>query len=190
MIKVEKHILGSLSTCCYIVYDDITNDGVIIDCACEGEFLLSRVNTLKINLKAVLLTHGHFDHIGACAYFKNKGFKIAIHKDDKQKCLDNKFNLSIDFKNANINVFTPYIIWQSDLEFNFGSLVGKVLHTPGHSAGSVCYVIGNYIFSGDTMFNFGYGRTDFYDGSALKLRQSLKKIKTYLDIGYVLMPGH
>ena len=192
MILIKKFKLGEIETNSYLVYDSNTNDAVIIDapCGCKKEVYDSHANLL--NIKAVLLTHGHFDHIANGFEFVMAGIDVAIHELDKPKCRDNKLNLSINMATqSQINPFNPTVLFYGKSgEFQFGSIKGSFIHTPGHSDGSIVYVIDKYLFSGDTVFDFGYGRTDFYDGSAQKLRQSIRKINDILKKGYILCPGH
>ena len=140
----------------------------------------------------VLLTHGHYDHIGACKKFQNNGIKIAINLLDADKCESDELCLIKQFGNGEIlDTFKPDILFENEEDnLVLGSLNIKVIHTPGHSKGGSSYLIGNFLLSGDTIFEQGYGRTDFYDGSSIKLRQSIRKLLTYLNKGYILCCGH
>lgn len=191
MITVHKMLVGELNTCCYIVTDSLTNDTIIIDAGDEFEKINNYIECNNLNVNAVFLTHGHYDHIGACIYFKQKGVPIYIHEKDADKCENNNLNLSNRFCEHGIHTFKPDIlILGEEQDFKIGSIKIKAIHTAGHSEGGCSFIIENYLFSGDTIFNEGYGRTDFYDGSMLKLRQSIRKLIPYVQDGYILCAGH
>ena len=191
MLSVKKIICGELKENCYIISDLKTLDTLIIDPGCNFGAISKYIDQKNLNVCAILLTHGHYDHIGACKNLQDIGYKIAIHELDADKCTNNILNLSNSFSEIITKTFTPDILLFGDeKKLQFGSLNVTMLHTPGHSEGSCCYVIGNYLFSGDTVFDIGYGRTDFYDGNGQKLRQSIRKLSTYLIGDYVLCAGH
>lgn len=191
MINIKKIVVGNLNTNCYVVYDNLTKIALVIDPGSEFEKINSFIFKGNLNVKAVLLTHGHYDHIGACYKFKELNIPIYIHEKDADKCADNNLNLSNKFSEENINTFNAdRLIIADEDKLNICGINVFALHTPGHSEGGCCYVIGNYLFSGDTIFEHGYGRIDFYDGSGLKLRQSIKKLLPYINAGYIVCDGH
>lgn len=191
MINVTKIVVGELQTNCYVVADIKTKDTIIIDAGDNFNKIFEYVKENCLNIKAVLLTHGHYDHIGACSMFKQNGVPIYIHKLDADKCENNNLNLSNKFCDYGIKTFKPdFLIKGEQQELKIGSILVNAIHTPGHSEGGCSFVIDNYLFSGDTIFDCGYGRTDFYDGSMLKLRDSIRKLMPYINDGYVLCEGH
>ena len=191
MLEVNKIPVGNLNTNCYVAYDNKTKNGVLIDAGAEFDKIYNIIQKNGINLKAVFLTHGHFDHIGACNDFQKLGIPIYIHEKDADKCENNKLNLSSNFSEEEIQTFKPdYIIKGEEQVLQIENFKILAIHTPGHSEGSCCFIIENYLFSGDTIFEYGYGRTDFYDGSNLKLRQSIKKLLPYTNEKFVICDGH
>lgn len=194
MILCENFVCGELNENCYVVFDTISLDAVIIDPGLDNDFekIYKYILEKNLKLRMVLLTHGHFDHIGACKKFQDEGIPIAINKFDEPKCLSNKLSLMEEFGNGLVlNTFKPdYLFNFDEEEISLGTLKIKAIHTPGHSEGSSSFIIGDYIFSGDTIFENGYGRTDFYDGSSQKLRHSIRKLLPYLNSGYILKAGH
>ena len=191
MVIVKKLVVGDLNTNCYIVSDDLSNNSLIIDPGDDFQKINSYVSENNLIVKAVLITHGHFDHIGACYYLKNKGIPIYIHSLDADKCSDNDLNLSNSFSNIKTQTFVPDVLLFGDsFDFKIDTFNIKMIHTPGHSKGSCVYIIDRYIFSGDTIFDNGYGRTDFYDGSMIELRNSIRKISSYVNNGLILCAGH
>lgn len=183
---IYELVLGDLQEHCYI----FTNDNktcVIIDAGDEYEKIIDFVNSKNLQIIAVLLTHGHFDHCGACKQMQDDGVIIYIHKYDADKLYTDN-NMSKYFGYNFKNFYADYLLDEGEIKianYNF-----KVLHTPGHSKGSVCYIYENNIFCGDTIFENGYGRTDFYDGSIEELRDSIKKIMPYINEKYNLFYGH
>lgn len=204
MIKIKKLILGELFTNCYIVWSEITKDAIIIDPAESADTILSFINQNNLNARAVLLTHGHYDHIGACYDLQMKGIPIYIHEFDAAKCRNNYLNLSKQFApQLQVKTFEPNVLITGETFFyNFGSIELLGIHTPGHSDGSCSYVICNYknsdiknehekhLFSGDAIFDNGFGRFDFYDGSREKTIRTVKMLKKMVDDGYILHAGH
>lgn len=182
---IYKLILGDLLENCYIITKN--NNCVIIDAGDGYKDIIKFVSEHNLKIQGVLLTHGHFDHCASCLKLQENGIKIYVHKLDADK-LYGDGNLSkyfgVDFDNFHADVlFDEGELVISD--FNF-----KVIHTPGHSKGSVCFVYENNVFCGDTIFETGIGRTDFYDSSFTELMQSLKKLDFYLKNDYNFLRGH
>lgn len=181
--------LGSFATNCYIVSNG--GDAVIIDAPCNAEYIFRKITDDGLKLNAILLTHGHLDHIGAVSELvKLSECKVYIHALDNGKLSDNRLNLSEyfgvrdvikPFKKA-ISVHDGDVIKECGLEF-------EVLHTPGHTSGSVCFKIEDILFTGDTLFESSIGRTDMPDGNSTALMRSLEIISA-LDKNYRIYPGH
>ncbi len=184
-LKVKKFTCNILFENCYIVYDK--HKALIIDPGSDYFKINTFLKNNNLNVLAVLLTHGHFDHCLSCKKFQDDGAVVYIHKLDADK-LYSDGNLSsmfgIDFQ----KFYADCLIEEGDLEI--GEFEIKVLHTPGHSKGSVCYIIDNNFFSGDTFFKDGVGRTDFYDSSPYELKQSLNKLQHFFKNNYNFFYGH
>lgn len=147
----------------FIYYDGNTKEGVIIDPGAHADVFINYVKKENINIKAILLTHSHGDHIGAVGEIK-KALKcpIACHKCESDLLSDSSANLS--------GGFMAPVEYLADIEFNDGDMFKisencsvKVIHTPGHTPGGVCYYseVDKLLFSGDTLFYCSIGRTDF-----------------------------
>ena len=205
MIKIKKLTLGELATNCYIVWDEKTNDAIIIDPAESANIILNFVKQNNLNVWGALLTHGHYDHIGAGLDLQNAGIPIYVHILDAPKCNDNNLNLSSKFApQKNIKTFNPSALILGDTSFyNFGSIKLVTYHTPGHSEGSCSFTICDFedeekniishkhLFSGDAIFeNGGFGRYDFYDGSREKTVKTVKMLRKMVEEGYLLHSGH
>ena len=162
------------------------NDVIIIDPACKIEKLEPYINNK--NVLAVLLTHGHFDHIKTVdsLYDKYK-MPIYIHKDDEYLIRDKKQSTNFGLSEV-IYVSSPCMYYDEGLlkidDFNF-----EVIFTPGHTKGSVIYVFNDFIFTGDTLFKNSVGRTDLDGGSQRDLNASLRVFKEFKK-DYLVYPGH
>lgn len=183
---------GMFAVNSYIVISDAGN-AVLIDAPEGAGKILSEIEKSGAKLKKILLTHGHCDHIESLAEIAEKtGAEVFIHKFDAGKLTDDYENLSeyfsayLDaparhFENAK-TVSDGDIITQDELEF-------RVLHTPGHTSGSVCYIIDDVMFSGDTLFRDSIGRTDMPDGNYSVLAKTLEML-TEITENYRVLPGH
>ena len=179
---------GPVSVNTYIIYDEKTLNGFIIDPGGTYKRIVKEASDLGINLKAQLLTHGHFDHCGVSSQLQKDGVPVYVHKDDANK-LNSDGNLAGYFGIHFEKFIADHILNDNDI-INIAGFDIKVLHTPGHSTGSVCYVLGNNIFSGDTLFRLSIGRTDFPEGDYNKLQNSIKNKLFKLEGDYNVYPGH
>lgn len=188
-MKIISLQTGELFVNCYIVFKEGENAAVAIDPGGSEDKILYELQKNNLTLTHILLTHGHFDHIGAVRALKEKyGAKICIHKSDAPMLADPYKNLSIFVDNP-VAEPSADILLQDKQTINTGGMDIKVLHTPGHSEGSVCYMIEDVLFSGDTLFCMSVGRTDFPGCSTEKLMHSLNQL-TKLKENYEVYPGH
>ena len=173
----------------YIVFNDC-GDAIIIDPGSNYDDIINYINDKKLNVLGVLITHAHFDHIASCYKLQKLGYKIYVSKLDADKCL----NIDKCLASCNgfeIDLFTPdYLIDDVQNKIYLNTFEISVLHVPGHSAGGLAFIIGNNLFSGDVLFENGYGRYDFYDGDFNKIIKSVKTLLGYVNKGYLLYSGH
>lgn len=183
---VEKYVVGMLFTNSYVISNN--NECVIVDPGERYEAIANKIKE-KYSVKAILLTHGHVDHIDGIKFFN---CPIYIHKLDEEKLYNSYRSLyeMIDkktpFKKGDLNVIT---VEDGDIL----KLIGydfKVIYTPGHTNGSVCYYVNNELFSGDTLFNLSCGRTDFPSGDLSALNKSLKLLTKIIPRDTKIYPGH
>ena len=166
----------------------VTADGkncILIDCAQPR--VLSECERLGLTPKAVLLTHGHYDHIGGCGALYGAGARIYCGEDEKQLIFSDD-NRAI-FHGITIPEFAIYDTVKDGDELELYGMKIKVIATAGHTAGGVCYLIGSYLFSGDTLFYNSVGRTDLATGNPQELVKSVKKLYA-LEGDYTVYAGH
>lgn len=178
---------------CWLAVDEKTNKAALCDVGWYYDIVGEFIKKQGVEVEYILLTHGHFDHLmGAKAAAAELGAKIAIHALDKDGLSDTEVNLMGDFRvDAPFEPTTADIILNDGDTITIGESTLKVMHTPGHSAGSVCFIDeeGRNILSGDTVFYSTVGRTDLPTGSDADMYNSLKKIVA-LEGEYNIYPGH
>jgi len=185
----QKLELGSFASNCYIVGDDTTKEGLIIDPGAEASHILESVKALGLNIKWIVLTHSHIDHIGALTEVKEAtNARVAIHEKDAATLQDQShmrvFGLSVDNPPA-----PDWLLKENDV-IDIGNLHFKVLHTPGHTQGGICLLADGFVFSGDTLFNFGIGRADFPGSSYDQELDSIQRKLMVLPDNTIVYPGH
>lgn len=193
-MEIKTLVLSPLGTNCYLVKTG-EDRGVVIDPADDAEKILLKAEEMGISIKKILLTHGHFDHTGAAKEIKEKtDAPIYIHKDDECMLSDGNKALAyfcpeIPFEEKKADVLLKDGDTVTDGEVTF-----KVMHTPGHSAGSVCFLIEsvtekNIMFAGDTIFKDSIGRSDGYSGDYIVQRATLEKLRNLTE-DYIIYSGH
>ncbi|MDP8234116.1 MAG: MBL fold metallo-hydrolase [Candidatus Saelkia tenebricola] len=188
MVRVERVIVGEIETNCYIVWEEGSLNAVVIDPGEEAEIITQTLNKSRLSPEVVLLTHGHGDHIGGC---NELGLDVYIHEGDLGFLSKPELNLSIFVSTPvtvkqNTHVFKD----QDDLKFEKSGLAFKVIHTPGHTPGGCCFLIGDYLFSGDTLFRENIGRTDLPYASSDDIITSIKEKLFILPEKVIVYPGH
>ena len=187
MTEIKSEVFGDLQNNCYILTDKETGESALIDCTEDSEKMFSFID--GTSLKYILLTHGHFDHIGGVAAVKEKyGCQVVISQQDSPMTLSSKASLAA-YCGLNQSNFTANITVNDGDIITLGNTRIKVMATPGHTKGGVCYIADDNIFTGDTLFFCSCGRTDFPGGSSAEIMQSLKKIAS-LKGNYNIYPGH
>lgn len=187
-LQLEHEIFSN----CYLLVDEESGEAAIVDPAWYGEVVKNALDGENITLKYVLLTHGHFDHIfGVYGLQTERGAKVVIHSKDAGHLLDPKKSLAEgNFPEKQYPVIADILIKDGDV-LKLGNEEIKVMSTPGHTEGSVCYILekDRVIISGDTLFCMTAGRTDFPGGSDEKMIESFKRLIA-LDGDYRVLPGH
>jgi len=189
-MQVIQMAVGPIAANAYIVYKDIS-EAFIIDPGADADKIIKMLEKKGIaTVTHILLTHGHFDHIGAVADIKEKtGAKVCIHTRDASMLQSDKDNLSL-FAGVGVKKTNADVIFQGGETINAAGIDVSVVHTPGHSGGSVCYAAGENLFSGDTLFNRSIGRTDFPGSSESEYRRTLQITLPGLGRDYKVYTGH
>ena len=185
-----KHVIvGWLQTNCFILGDEETRTCAIIDPGQKAEKILEAVNELGYEVKMILLTHGHYDHVMAVPQIVEKtGAKAYIHKKDEWLlACEEVLRYGTRAEGYSVPRVDGYL--EDGQILKLGSLDIRVLHTPGHTAGCCVFLCGEAMFSGDTLFQECCGRTDLETGRLEQILRSLKRL-AQLEGNYKVLPGH
>ena len=179
MLKIDIKELGIYFVNCYLIREEQSKSCVVIDPGGNANKVLAYLEENGLTLEAILLTHGHFDHVGAVKDLYEKTLcKVYLHTDDLM--LPENFTAGPLFYTHEYN--------EGDV-LEMAGLTIHVMHTPGHTEGSVCLMVDDVIFSGDTLFSHSCGRTDLPGGDPDAIMKSLARLKA-LEGDYRVMPGH
>lgn len=171
MVKIEIFVVGLLETNSYLVYDSEEKVGYLIDPGSFDKRIRKAIEENQVRVKNIINTHGHMDHTGGN---RNFAYPVLIHGDDRDFIKDTK----------------PARLLKDGDMIGDGELALEVIHTPGHTPGSISLLLGDKIFTGDTLFYEGVGRTDFAYGSASDIVRSIRERLFCLDDGVQVLPGH
>ncbi|MDQ0149999.1 MBL fold metallo-hydrolase [Eubacterium multiforme] len=174
---------GMYDANCYIVIDEDTKEACILDPGGDDVRLEGIIKDLDVKPKFILLTHGHLDHVGAVEHLSSLfNIPFYVHGDEIKYMESDNYIFG--------NIRKPDGLLSEDSEFSIGNHKIKVLHTPGHTEGGVCFLIDNDLFSGDTLFKGSIGRTDFTGGDFGKIINSIKTKILPLGDDINVYPGH
>ncbi len=190
-MRLIHFVSGAFGVNTYIIGADGLKDCAVIDPG-GAEPVLAALKQHGLTCKAILLTHGHFDHIGGVKRLKEEtGAKLYVHEADAAKLGSNRLNLAV-LMGENVPPAEPDVLLHGGETLSIAGLTIRVLHTPGHTKGGVSYVIESEktIFSGDTLFRDSVGRTDFPDGSLDEIRRSVVDVLFALEGDYKVYTGH
>jgi hydroxyacylglutathione hydrolase len=187
-VSVERITVGRWSANCYLAHDGQV--GMIIDPGDEPEIISQQVTEVGFNPVAIINTHGHFDHVGAVAPLKRMfGIPFYLHCEDRRLLTHANLYRSLAGDRTLIETPTVDSFLEHGGKVDVHAWVMEVIHTPGHTAGSVCLRVANALFTGDTLFSDGVGRTDLPGGSKAKLADSLSTLAA-CSPEMEIFPGH
>ena len=185
-MKLKTIPTGVYAANCYIIIDEESKEAAVIDPGGDSNLIINFLNSTNSKLMLILLTHGHFDHTGAAVEISLKyDVPISLHAKDEDFIIeDNEL-----FRMNNFNA-TSYCHLKDTSIISLGSKIIKCIETPGHSPGGLCYLIEDWLFSGDTLFSGSIGRTDLIGGDYNTLINSIEEKLLILPDNTKVFPGH
>lgn len=182
--------VGMLASNCYIFGDEKNKKAVIIDPGGNAEDILNIIKQEGFTVDLILLTHGHVDHVAALDEVRAAtGARVAIHENDASMLISPEQNLS-KYMGTLISLSPAEIKLKGNEKLAAGDLTIEIIHTPGHTPGSISIKVGSIIFTGDTLFAGSIGRSDFPGGSFEQLIDSIKNKLLVQDDDVIIYPGH
>lgn len=190
-MKIGRIVMGVCQTNCYFLYEEDKKEVIVVDPADHGEGLYDKLKEAGFSVAGIILTHGHYDHIGSAEELRSKsGAKIYASEAECELCTDPRLNLSGMF-GRKITV-EPDVYVKDGEELTIAGMTCKMIATPGHTSGSCCYYFedAGMLISGDTLFLESTGRTDFPTGSTSEIVRSIKERLFVLPEDTKVYPGH
>jgi hydroxyacylglutathione hydrolase len=186
---IKNVVVGPLENNCFIIGDESTKEALVIDPGDEPDRILDSINENSFNVKYIVCTHAHFDHVGAVTDLKNEtGAKIVIHRNELEIYKSTTDQAALWGYNLDPLPEPDIFVSEGD-KIEIGDLSFEILHTPGHSPGGICLYGEGILITGDTLFAGSVGRTDLYGGNIERLKKSFKRLMSFSDEIRVL-PGH
>lgn len=190
-LKLYKTVLGAVQTNVYYLKNTDTDEVIIVDPADEAEEIFSNLTDIGAKPVAIYLTHGHYDHILAAKAVKERyGIPVIAHEDEVPVLTNARYNMSA-FYGLDYTLEPDITVKDGDI-LEYAGFSCKVLHTPGHTWGCCCYYFEEQklLISGDTLFQFSYGRTDFETSDGKEMAKSIKRLLSELPDDVTACPGH
>lgn len=191
-LRIKTYVLGIIGTDCYLIYNNKSKEAVVIDPADNSAYLIKMCTEMGLTPKAILLTHGHGDHILAAeALRRSWNCQIYANRDEAELLKDPALNLSQSMGMNSTSLIADCLVKDQE-ELSLIGYTWKVIATPGHTSGSACYYIESegVLFAGDTLFLESVGRTDLPTGSWPQLVHSVQEKLLILPQHTMVYPGH
>ena len=190
-LYLRRFAVGPFDTNCYLAADSTSLEALIIDPGGDPDAVAEAVRSEGLTVRAIVVTHAHADHTAACDALRRQfGCPVMIHELDAPFLADPEANLSVWAGHGNLTIPKADRLLGDGDEIDIGQLVFRVMHTPGHTPGGICLLVDGVLFSGDTLFASGIGRTDFPGGSYERLIESIQSRLFALPDDTVVYPGH
>lgn len=188
--SVDTLVVGPIEENCYVLKDEETGEGIIIDAGDNGQEILAYVRDNGIDIKLLVNTHGHWDHIGAVDVLRDAlGVQLAIHREDASMLTASEEEMAVYSVFVGKKKPAEILLEDGDV-INFGKSSLKVIHTPGHTKGGICLYGGGCLFSGDTLFASSVGRTDLPGGDYHEILHSVNVALAQVADETKVYPGH
>ncbi len=184
---IYRVCVSPLKTNCYILKSRKSKDALVIDPGGDYKAIKEKMDSIGASCRVILLTHGHFDHTFAVDDMRNRLTKVAIFRDDEKMLYEHDVFTSMVDEDPR-PLYPAEIVFESEGSYKIGDFEFSLIHTPGHTKGSVCYIFEDCMFTGDTLFRGSVGTTIF-GGNDDELRKSLKRLYNYPG-DFTLLPGH
>lgn len=182
-MKIKRIPAGVYAANCFILMDEDTSEAAVIDPGGDCDDLIKAVNEIGAKVKYILLTHGHIDHTGAVIEMQ-KEYNVPVYINEE----DYRIMEKGDYIFGNIGKTDDFL--KDGSVFNIGNIEIKSIHTPGHTPGGICFLAGDVVFTGDTLFAGSIGRTDLAGGDFDTIIKSIKDKLMILEDDVTVFPGH
>lgn len=194
-LVVRAFPCGPLQANCYVVHDPASGEGAIVDCGGRLDAIFAYVAQQDVSVRLVVVTHAHFDHIFGLGYLRERypDAKVYCHQADRQQWqLNTQFAAQFGVPAPKNMLPAADVYFDDAFTFRLGSAEFRTIRTPGHTPGSCCFLCAaqKLVFTGDTLFACGVGRTDFPGGSPAAMRESIARLEKELPGDCVVYPGH
>ncbi len=192
MIKIKSYPNGIFGATTYLVYDDVSLDAALVDCTSSTDEIEKEIKQNNLKLKYILITHGHFDHVYCLSKMKEKFPEALVMMSKNDLPLLNQVEVQCNMAGVE-EIKTPCIdglLSEESKNITLGENNIDIIETNGHSKGGVCYLIGKYLFSGDTLFKDSIGRCDLFGGDFKEIEKSIKNKLFNLADDVEVYPGH
>jgi hydroxyacylglutathione hydrolase len=188
-VIIDTVVVSPFASNCYIIGSEATRKGMIIDPGDDADRIMEAVNRSGLDIKCIVVTHGHLDHLGALKEVREEtGAEVCIHADDSKFIQEEPVETIFGARYPSLS--PPDRLLREGDTIDVGGLHFRVINILGHTRGSICLLGHGALFTGDTLFNYGIGRTDFPGGSQSQLVNHINKKMMVLPDSTIIYPGH